>query len=344
MLRLPRFDIAEPRTVREAVQLLVDHAPDVTLIAGGTDLLPNMKHRLLEPKLVVALGGIDELGALRVESDGALVIGAMNSLDAVAASDDVKRRAPALAEATAQISSPQLRRSGTLGGNVMLDTRCRWYNQSRFWRKSLGYCLKKDGTVCHVVPGGRKCVAAASNDSVPALTTLGARLVFEGQAGRREIPIEELWKSDGVFNKHVAPNEILVEVRVPPQHHGHRGAYRKLRDRAAIDFPQLGVAVRLDLAASGEVEDADVVLVALQARPIRVKGVADVLSGKKAGTSAFDGGVASVADHAFRQCHPMANIPGDPDYRRDMVPVLVRQALSAAARPDAPAIGVRARA
>ncbi len=344
MLRLPRFDIAQPTSVREAIQLLVDHAPDVTLIAGGTDLLPNMKHRLLEPKLVVSLAHVDELRALRVESDGSLVIGAMNSLDTVANNEDVKRLAPALAEATGQISSPQLRRSGTLGGNVMLDTRCRWYNQSRFWRKSLGYCLKKDGTVCHVVPGGRKCVAAASNDSVPALTTLGAQLVFEGPEGRREIPIEELWKSDGIFNKHVDRDEILVEVRVPPQHAGHRGAYRKLRDRLAIDFPQLGVAVRVDVAANGEVEDADVVLVALQAKPIRVKGAADALSGKKPGTSAFDSAVKGVADRAFRQCHPMANIPGDPDYRRDMVPVLVRQALSAAARPDAPVAGARAQA
>ena len=341
MLRLPRFDIAEPTSVAEAIQLLADHGPEAMLIAGGTDLVPNMKHRLFEPKLVVSLGRIEELRALRVESDGTLVIGAMKSLDAVSAHEDVQRCAPALAEATAQISSPQLRRSGTLGGNVMLDTRCRWYNQSRFWRKSLGYCLKKDGTVCHVVPGGRKCVAAASNDSVPALTTLGAQLVFEAEAGRREIPIDELWKSDGVYNKRVAPNEILVEVRVPPQHAGHRGAYRKLRDRLAIDFPQLGVAVRVDVAKSGEVEDADVVLVALQARPIRVKGVADVLSGTKPGTSAFEGAVKRVADQAFRQCHPMANIPGDADYRRDMVPVLVRQALSAAGRPDAVA-GVRA--
>src|SRR5262249_22725384 len=152
----------------------------------------------------------------------------------------VRAHAPALAQAAMLIAGPQLRTMGTLGGNVMLDTRCQWYNQTHFWRQALGFCLKKDGTKCHVVEGGNKCVAAASNDTAPALMTRGAELVIEGPDGRRQISIDDFWLADGIFNKKLEHAEILVELRVPATPRGHRGAYGKLRDRGSIDFPLLG--------------------------------------------------------------------------------------------------------
>lgn len=329
MLRLPRFDVALPESVADAVALLSAHEGEAMIVAGGTDLLPNLKHRLFEPKLLVSLERVAGIDTITVQPDGSLSIGAMTRLDTLARHPEVTARAPALAQAAGVVSGPQLRRMGTAGGNVMLDTRCRYYNQTYFWRKSLGFCLKKDGTLCHVVAGGRKCVAAASNDTAPALMTLGARLIFEGLSVQREIGVDELWKSDGVWNKHSAPSELLTEIRIPPQADGHRGAYGKLRDRAAIDFPQLGVAVRVDLS-DGAVTDADIVLVALAARPVRVKRAADTLRGARPGEKSFTDAVARVAEQAFKQCHPMPNVPGDEDYRREMVPVFVRRTLQAA--------------
>jgi 4-hydroxybenzoyl-CoA reductase subunit beta len=330
MLRLPVFQVARPESIAEAVQLLAEHGDRASVVAGGTDLLPNLKHRFVDFDVLVALQRISELSGVRVEADGSLVIGAMTPLDRIANHPDVQTRAPALAVAAGIVASPQIRRMGTLGGNVMLDTRCRYINQTHFWRKSLGYCLKKDGTLCHVVAGGRKCVAAASNDTAPALMTLGGLLELTSASGSRRVRIDDLWHTDGIYNKKTQPGELLVSVRVPPQREGHRGAYGKLRERGSFDFPQLGIAVRLDLA-DGKVEDADVVMVALQARPLRIKNAASLLAGSVVGDDSFTSAVQSVADRAFQQCHPMPNIPGDPEYRREMVPVYVKRTLLAAA-------------
>ncbi|MCZ6599047.1 MAG: FAD binding domain-containing protein [Planctomycetota bacterium] len=336
MLRLPSFQVANPRSVSEAVALLAEHGDKAMLLAGGTDLVPNMKHELFTPDIVVSLGQIEELRGVRTEDDGTLVIGATTTIDAVAHDATVRAHAPALSQATSLIAGPQLRRMGTLGGNVMLDTRCQWYNQTHFWRSALGYCLKKDGTVCHVIAGAQKCVAAASNDSAPVLMTLGASIVFQGPAGRREIPIDDLWHSDGIWNKKAAKDELLTEVRIPPQAPGHRGAYGKLRDRNSIDFPLLGLAVRLDLGADGTVEDADVCAVALAARPTRIKRMAELLSGTKPGQVSFDDAVERCAAQAYRQCRPLPNVPGDHEYRREMVPVYLRRTLRAAADGTGP--------
>ena len=336
MLRLPACEVANPRTVDQALALLAEHGDAAMLIAGGTDLVPNMKHRLFEPEVLVSLERVPELRGLREEDDGSLVIGAMTRLSELAASELVRAGAPALAQAVGIVAGPQLRNMGTLGGNVMLDTRCQWYNQTYFWRKSLGFCLKKDGTDCHVVQGGSRCVAAASNDSAPALTTLDAELRFVGPTGERRLPIEELWSPDGTYNKRTSPQDLLVEVRLPPRPTGHRGAYGKLRDRGSIDFPLLGVAARLDLDGDGAVARADLVLTALQARPLRVKKRVDGLLGTRPGTEEFAEALAAVCAQAHKQCHPMPNVPGDHEYRREMIPVYVRRTVLAAAEGAGP--------
>jgi 4-hydroxybenzoyl-CoA reductase subunit beta len=339
MLRLPRFELATPERIEDAVALLARHGESAQVLAGGTDLVPNMKHELFTPQLVVSLERIPGLQRIELAPDGTLVLGAMATLETLATHVLVRRRAPALAQAASRISGPQLRRMGTLGGNVMLDTRCQWYNQTYFWRSALGFCLKKDGTLCHVVAGGRKCVAAASNDGAAALMTLGAELVFHGPDGRRVLPIDELYRADGIYNKHVR-GEILSEVRLPAPHPGHRGAYGKLRERGSIDFPLLGVAVRLDLEAAGRgpgaVLDVDVCAVALQARPARIQGAAECLRGTLPGTPAFAAAVQALAEKAEKQCHPIENVPGDAEYRQAMVPVYVRRTLLAAAEGTGP--------
>ena len=336
MLRLPRFDLLRPTTVSEAVTALSEAGPAAMIVAGGTDLLPNMKHELFTPDVLVSLAGIEELHGVRERSDGSISIGAMTSLSDVAGHDLVRARAPALAQAAGLVAGPQLRTMGTLGGNVMLDTRCQWYNQTHFWRQALGFCLKKDGTVCHVVAGGQKCVAAASNDSAPALMTLSAVLTIEGPGGRRSVPIDDFWLSDGIWNKKLEPGEILTEIAVPRTAAGHRGAYGKLRERGSIDFPLLGVAVRLDLDERGAVEDADLVLTALAARPLRIAKARALLTGTRPGESGHAEAVAAVAEAAHRQCHPLENVPGDAEYRREMVRTYVARTIRAAAEGAGP--------
>src|SRR4051812_23588328 len=194
MLTLPPFQLHSPKSVAEAVALLGAHGAKAKLIAGGTDLVPNMKHRLFTPEHVIGLSEVSELKSLG-ERGGALVIGAMVTITDLARDERVQAIFPSLSKAAAQIAGPQLREMGTVGGNLALDTRCVYYNQTHFWRKALGYCLKKDGTVCHVVKGGQKCVAAASNDTAPVLMTLEAGLDVIGPNTRPEIPTCHLFTS-----------------------------------------------------------------------------------------------------------------------------------------------------
>ena len=331
MLRMPKFAVAKPATVEQAVALMAEHGEDARFLAGGTDLNPNLKHKLLEPGMLIALGGVAELHGVEVDGDGTLVIGAMSSLTSVASDPRVAADWPALAQSAGLVSGPQLRNMGTLGGNVMLDTRCQWYNQTYFWRKSLGFCMKKDGTECHVVKGGSKCVAAASNDTVAALMTLDAELEFATADGRTRMPIAELWQADGIWNKKVPHSALLVAIRVPATAVGHRGAYGKLRDRGSIDFPLFGVAVRLDLDDGGKVAEVALCAVGLQARPWPLKKVDGVLVGVNPEGPEWNAAVEEAAALAFKQCRPMPNIPGDHEYRHAMVPVYVKRTLHAAA-------------
>ncbi len=166
MLRLPPFRYHRPDTVEEASAILAEHAGRALPVAGGTDLIPNMKHRLFTPQHLVSLRGIEEMRGFG-RRNGTFTIGGTETLAAVARHPQVRQWFPSLADAAAHVAGPQLRNMGTLGGNICLDTRCTYYNQTEFWRQALGYCLKKDGDVCHVTKLGKKCVAAHSADTPP---------------------------------------------------------------------------------------------------------------------------------------------------------------------------------
>jgi|FLOH01.1.fsa_nt_gi 4-hydroxybenzoyl-CoA reductase subunit beta len=335
MLRLPQFTLERPTTIEEAIQLVADANGRGRFLAGGTDLIPNLKHEFIEADVVVALGGIEALRGIEVTAEGGLSIGPLTSLVDIAESADVQRIAPALAQAVGTIAGPQHRQMGTIGGNVMLDTRCQWINQSHFWRSSLGFCLKKDGSACHVVEGGKRCVAAASNDSAPALATLAATLDFQKAPteygnGKRTLAFDELFKADGAWNKKVSADELLTRIHIPATPVGHKGGYAKLRMRGSIDFPLLGVAARLDVDGEGVIEHADIVVIALQARPLRVRKASALLVGAKLGAASYDDALAAVMVAAYEQCHPLPNIPGDHEWRQEMVPIYVKRALAAA--------------
>ncbi len=323
MLRLHPYEYHRPETVDEALRLLAEHEDDAMPIAGGTDLVPNMKHKLFTPGHLVALGRIGEMSGIERE-DGEIRIGACETLDAVSSDELVRETLPTLAEACGQISGPQLRRMGTIGGNLCLDTRCTYYNQTYFWRKSLGFCLKKGGDVCHVIKGGTRCVAAHSADSPPVLMVLDGRAEVAGPDGRREIPVNDFFTSDGVWNRVMEPGELVVAIRVPVPPEGTRTAFQKLRQRNSIDFPLLNLATAARFEADGTVADLRMVVSGLGAYPRTIGKLEETAVGKR-----LDDDVArAVADQAHRQCHPLENQIVDPEWRRAMVPVLARRALS----------------
>lgn len=322
MLRLPPFRYHRPGSVEEALAVKAEHAADAMFVAGGTDLVPNLKHRLFEPGHLIALKGVPELSGIEARDDH-LRIGASETLARVASHPDVVSAFPALAEAAGQVAGPQLRNAGTLGGNVCLDTRCTYYNQSAFWRRALGYCLKKDGDVCHVTKVGRKCVAAHSADTPPVLMTLDAVAVLDGPEGRREVPVSDFFVADGIANTVRRPDEILTELRIPRAAASRRQAYAKLRQRKAIDFPLLTVAIAADVTGSEEVRSLAGVVTGLGSRPRRLSGWDDLARGRRLDDELIE----ELAARAHRQCHPLENIIVDTEWRRAMIAVYVRRAL-----------------
>jgi len=322
MLRLPPFRLHRPDTVADAVALLAEHGPEALPMAGGTDLVPNMKHRLFEPAHVVSLNGIeplDEVGA----HDGQLVVGATVTLADLSMHAVVRQWFPSLAEAAGLVAGPQIRNRATMGGNLCLDTRCTYYNQTRFWRQSLGYCLKKEGTVCHVTRVGRKCVAAHSADTPPVLMTLSAEVDLVGPQGERSLPVRDFFLADGIRNTRREPGELVVRIRIPRPAPSLRTSYRKLRQRKAIDFPLLSVAVSADLEEDRTVQAISGVVTGLGSRPRELTGWDDLAVGHRLDEDLVD----ALCQRAHRQCHPLENIIVDPDWRRAMVPVYVRKAL-----------------
>lgn len=321
MLRLHSYRYHRPADLVGALGLL--RSESAMPIAGGTDLVPNMKHRLFTPDHLVALKGIGEMRGIAPTDDGsALRIGAAETLSAIAAEPRVRRYFPSLAAAAGQVAGPQIRNQGTLGGNLCLDTRCTYYNQSLFWRQALGFCLKKDGDLCHVTKVGRKCVAAHSADTPPVLMTLGAEVELVSPGGERTVPVADFFVADGEWNTVRGRDELVVAVRIPLPEEGAKASYRKLRQRGAIDFPLLSVAVSARLGGGAEVERLAVVVSALGSRPRVVSGL-DALVGARLPEIADE-----VARLAHRQCHPLENIIVEPEWRRAMVPVQVRRALA----------------
>ena len=324
MLRLPEYRYHRPARLEEALALLAEHGDAALPIAGGTDLMPNMKHRLFAPAHLVALRQLPELRGIEV-ADGELRIGAAESLTAVSRHPLVLEHAPSLARAAALVAGPQLRNMGTIGGNLCLDTRCTYYNQTHFWRQALGFCLKKDGSVCHVTKVGKKCVAAHSADTPPVLMTLGAVADLAAADGERSVAVEEFFVADGVRNTVRRPGELVTRIRVPLREPAVRASYQKLRQRNSIDFPLLTVAAAAEMEeGDGVVRSLRVVVSALGARPRVLTGLERIVQGQRLTPDV----VEAVAQRAFQQCHPLANIIVDAEWRRAMVPVYVRRALA----------------
>ncbi len=329
-MSLPEFKLLRPRSLDEAVGHLAKHASEssnrLRIVAGGTDLIPSMRQKLFEPEYVLDLRRIAELQGIREQKGSGVEIGALTSLTAVEHSDLLRRRYSVLTEAAATVASPVLRNMGTIGGNICLDTRCLWYNQSLTWRKGCGFCIKKDGDLCHVAPGGTKCWAAFSGDTPAALLCLNAEVEIVSPRGARRIPLREFYTGLGDDYRKLQPDELLTRVFLPEAAADYRGIYRKLRIRGSIDYPLAGVAVVIK-RSNGHVSDARVAITAVNPAPLLVKGASEALNGK-----AVDDAVAdAVGVLAARTAKPLTTSALTPEYRREMIRVFTKRAVLAAA-------------
>jgi 4-hydroxybenzoyl-CoA reductase subunit beta len=333
-LSLPDFQLLRPRSLDEALTLLSRHVPNIQIIAGGTDLIPSLRQGLFTPEYVLDLRGLEELRGIRGLPGQGVEIGALTTLSAIEDSEFIRRHYPVLHEAAITVASPILRNMGTLGGNLCLDTRCLWYNQSLSWRKSCGFCLKKDGDLCHVAPGGTRCWAVFSGDTAPALLCLDAELEIAGANGVRRIPLRDFYTNIGDARLKLAKDELLTRIFLPESRAGWRGAYSKLRIRGSIDYPLAGVAVALKLRNGSsqrngdrEVEDARVAITAVNPAPLLVSGVEEALAGRVVDESAAN----AVGELAARTAKPLTTSALTPEYRREMVRVFAKRAVLAAA-------------
>jgi 4-hydroxybenzoyl-CoA reductase subunit beta len=285
-----------------------------------------MRQKLFEPSFLLDIRQIAELRGIRAQGNSAVEIGALTTLTSIERSEFLHAHFPVLTEAASTVASPVLRNMGTIGGNICLDTRCLWYNQSLTWRKGCGFCIKKDGDMCHVAPGGTKCWAAFSGDTPPALLCLNAEIEIASATGLRRLPLTDFYTGLGDTYRKLAPNELLTRIFIPAQSADLRGAYRKLRIRGSIDYPLAGVAVVLQ-RDNGHVSNTRIALTAVNPAPVLVKGAADLVEGRVLNESLAE----EVAALAARTAKPLTTSALTPEYRREMIRVFVKRALFAAA-------------
>ena len=324
-MSLPAFKLLRPRTIEQAVGFLADHGLALKVLAGGTDLLPSMKQRLFMPSYLMDLRGIEKINGIHEREGAGIEIGALTPLSTIEDSELIRRNYPVLHEAVATVASPILRNMGTLGGNICLDTRCVWYNQSLQWRRSCGFCIKKDGNICHVAPGGKRCWAAFSSDTPPALLCLDAEIEIAGPKGLRRLPLKDFYTSIGDARMKLDANEMLTRVFLPQASMGWKGSYRKLRIRGSIDYPLAGVAVAVK-QNSGPIEAARVALTAVNPAPLLVVAAEHALVGRQR----IDQDAAEmVGELAAKTAKPLTTSALTPEYRREVIKVYAKRAVLA---------------
>ena len=321
MMRLPLFEFRAPRTLEEAARILDGEGAKAMPLAGGTDLLPNMKRRQQVPRTLMSLRNIEELQRSRLDHSGSR-LGACVTLSDIAADARFRNGLTALAQAASLVATPHIRNMATLGGNLCLDTRCNYYDQNYEWRKAINFCLKKDGDTCWVAPGSPKCMAVSSTDTAPALIALGARVRLVSRLEARDVLLADLYNNDGLDYIKRKPNEILAEVLLDPLH-GWKSTYWKLRRRGSFDFPVLSVAAATRISAAGVVEDVRIVIGSAASRPLVAAEAVKSLVGRQLNADS----IAEAAAVAARIAKPLDNTDFDMSWRKKVTAEFVICAL-----------------
>ncbi|MDT7944147.1 MAG: FAD binding domain-containing protein [Dehalococcoidia bacterium] len=312
--------VLTPRSPQEACQMLSEEG--AWPLAGGTDLLPNMKRQQMHPKTLVGLRRLRELRGLGGDPRQGVTIGAAATLAEVSSHPAILAGYPALARVAGLVATPIIRNMGTIGGNLCLDTRCNYYNQTFPWRQALGFCLKEAGEICQVAPGNDRCWAVSSSDTPPVAVALGAKLRLVSRRGERLLEAQEFYREDGIEYLNKAPDEIVTEVLLPPAD-GLKSTYRKLRRRGSFDFPILGVAVALRWE-DGACRDVRIVLGAVASAPLRARGAEEALEGHPLTAEI----IQEAAKRAYRLAKPLDNTDLVHYYRKQMIRVYVAEALA----------------
>jgi 4-hydroxybenzoyl-CoA reductase subunit beta len=322
MMRLPKFSYLVPREISDAVKMMGDAGPSAQFVAGGTDLYPNMKRRQQTPQTVISVTRLEELSQITGDGQSGLKIGASVSLTDICEHAVINRDYPFVAAAARTISTPILRNMGTIGGNLLLDTRCNYYDQNYEWRKGINFCMKKDGDICWVAPGSSKCWAVQSSDLVPLMVAVGAKVKLVSTLGERLVEAAGLYNNDGIAYLHKRPDELLTEIHLPPTQ-GWRATYKKLRRRGAFDFPVLGVAARLDVGQDGTVNAAKLVLGGIAPAPIEVKEAEAALVGLPLNEERMQ----AAAESCYKIARPLDNTDFVMNWRKQMARPYVLRAL-----------------
>src|SRR5437773_6186630 len=302
MLRLPKFRYIQPKSLKDAVSVMADSGPDAMFVAGGTELYPNMKRRQQTPKIVIGLGQLKELRTIKGKLKEDVVLGAGITLTEVTDDRRVQRGYPAVAKAAELISTPLLRNMGSIGGNLLLDTRCNYYDQNYEWRKAIHFCMKKDGEICWVAPSSSRCWAVQSSDCAPVMAAIGAKVKLVSSSGERWISAAELYNDDGIRHLSKRSDELLTEIQLPPTN-GWRAVYWKLRRRGSFDFPVLGVAVWMTQEKDGTVRDARIILGGVGSYPIKAVNSEQAIIGRRL----TEDTVREAAEAAYRPAKPLDN-------------------------------------
>lgn len=328
MMRLPPFTFRAPGSLAEALRILDGEGSDAMVLAGGTDLLPNMKRRQQVPRTLVSLRRLDPLRQVRLGRRG-VRLGSCVTLASLADEAKLRNGGAALGQAAALVATPHIRNAATLGGNLCLDTRCLYYNQTHEWRKAIDFCLKKEGDTCWVATSSPNCMAVSSTDTAPALMALGARVRLSSRSGRREISLADLYGMDGLNYLTRRPDEILTDVVTGPLD-GWKSAYWKLRRRGSFDFPVLSVAAAARVSPDGIVEEARIVLGAVASRPLVAADAAAALAGKRLDADS----IRHAAQLAARLAKPLGNTDFDMTWRKQVASSFVSSALREIAGED----------
>jgi 4-hydroxybenzoyl-CoA reductase subunit beta len=322
-MKLPKFEFIQPQSLQEACSILQEPDRKAVLLAGGTALLVGLRYRLSKPAVVIGLKGLTGLDYVSQNGSRGLTIGSMTTLGTLEKSSLVLKECAVLAQAAQLVAVPPVRNKATIGGNLCLDTRCIYYNQSEFWRSGLKPCFKLGGDICNAVEKAQRCQAVYQGDLGPVLLAVGAEVRIVSAKGEKIIPLAEFFSGRGKKPNTLKPDELLVEVRVPPAGHGVAGAYEKLRIREGMDFPMAGVAVVINRTSSGTIEQAKMVLGAVGSSPAEVPKAATLLEGQEL----TDNLLQSVCREAMDRVQPVGNLAINASYRKKMLGVLVKRAV-----------------
>ena len=325
-MRLPAFQYHRPSSTEGAYALLGRLGKEAKVLAGGTALLVDLQQRLLRPEYIVSLNRIPDLQGIESDSQRGLRIGALTTLDSLKKSSLIKDKYDILIQAGEEVGVPALHHMATIGGNLCLNTRCIYYNQSDFWSSVRLPCFKRGGELCYAVSGSNHCLAVYQGDLGTALMVLEAKVKLVRQSGERTIPLSQFFTYQAEIPNCLEPDEILTEVQVPPLPNFSTGAYEKLRIRGSMDFPLVSVAVMLEMKDAAICRKARIVLGAVAPAPVVATKAEEVLNDRTIDQELLE----KAAQEAVREAHPVANLSIDAGYRRKMVGVLLKRAIKRA--------------